>query len=446
MIPDSVRVPEARRASASSSTPSTSSTAGATPRVRAACLRRPPRPGADVVCFCDTNGGSAAADRRGRSCATVAAALAGSPLGIHATTTASCAVANSLVAVEAGAVQVQGTINGFGERCGNANLVSHHPDAAAQDGLRLRHRRAARAPHRVSHFVDELANAARGASALRRALGVRPQGRPARRRPCARRRRPTSTSIPSAGRQRAARAGLRAVRARQRACTRRRSSASQLEGDDRRSPSVLDAPQGARARGLPVRGRRRVVRAADAQASSRRTSRFFEPRGFRVIVEKREDGHTVAEATVKVHVGDERIISTAPRATARSTRSTGAAQGPRRQVPDLADIELVNYKVRVLDGPRAPAPVTRVLHRRQRRRATAGAPSACARTSSRPAGRRWSTPSSSACCATPNPDRSAGFGRRLPGATTRPPPAGASVPRRRPPSRPWRRLPPASVS
>ena len=71
-----------------------------------------------------------------------------SQVGIHTHDDAGCGVANSLVAVERGAPQVQGTMNGYGERCGNANLVSILADAAAQAGLRLRRARAAGAPDR----------------------------------------------------------------------------------------------------------------------------------------------------------------------------------------------------------------------------------------------------------------------------------------------------------
>ena len=81
------------------------------------------------------------------------------PLGIHAHNDAGCAVANSLVAVEAGCTQVQGTMNGYGERAGNADLIEHHPGARAQDGRRLRSRPSSSScSPRSSHFVAETAN------------------------------------------------------------------------------------------------------------------------------------------------------------------------------------------------------------------------------------------------------------------------------------------------
>ena len=82
------------------------------------------------------------------------------PLGIHAHNDGECAVANSLAAVRAGAVQVQGTINGYGERCGNANLCSDHPRPRTQAGAAVPARGSLARLTEVSHFVAEIANLA----------------------------------------------------------------------------------------------------------------------------------------------------------------------------------------------------------------------------------------------------------------------------------------------
>src|SRR5213594_4275573 len=79
------------------------------------CLRAAAAAGATTICLCDTRGGSVPAQ---------ATAAVATPLAVHCHNDGELAVANSLAAVEQGCVQVQGTINGFGERCGNANLVS----------------------------------------------------------------------------------------------------------------------------------------------------------------------------------------------------------------------------------------------------------------------------------------------------------------------------------
>ncbi len=88
-------------------------------------LKEAERAGADVLCLCDTNGGCIPSE-----IAKIVGEIRSKvnvPIGIHAHNDSDCAVANSLAAVEQGATQVQGTVNGYGERCGNANLFSIMP-------------------------------------------------------------------------------------------------------------------------------------------------------------------------------------------------------------------------------------------------------------------------------------------------------------------------------
>ncbi len=127
---------------------------------------------------------------------------AGASCGIRSastrTTTASARVANTLAAVRAGAVQVQGTINGYGERCGNANLCSIIPDLELKLGLRCLPDGQLAELSEVAHFVAEVANLAPDEHlAYVGKSRVRPQGRRPRGRHAAQRRRATSTSIPS---------------------------------------------------------------------------------------------------------------------------------------------------------------------------------------------------------------------------------------------------------
>ena len=96
--------------------------------------------------LCDTNGGTLP-DEVERIVGAVVARFPRERIGIHAHNDTGQAVANSLAAVRAGARQIQGTLNGIGERCGNADLDRDHPDAAAEAGLRgaVRDRRFAEA-------------------------------------------------------------------------------------------------------------------------------------------------------------------------------------------------------------------------------------------------------------------------------------------------------------
>jgi 2-isopropylmalate synthase len=91
--------------------------------------------GADIVVLCDTNGGSLPWEIA-RYLDGVQKAFPDTPIGIHTHNDGELAVANTLAAVQAGAVQVQGTINGYGERCGNANLCSIIPDLELKMGYR----------------------------------------------------------------------------------------------------------------------------------------------------------------------------------------------------------------------------------------------------------------------------------------------------------------------
>ncbi len=111
--------------------------------------------GAEVVVLCDTNGGSLPAE-----VAEIFEALKGCgvSLGIHAHNDAELAVANSLAAVQSGAVQVQGTINGYGERCGNANLCSLIPNLKLKLGIDCIDQAKLSRLTEVSRYISEVAN------------------------------------------------------------------------------------------------------------------------------------------------------------------------------------------------------------------------------------------------------------------------------------------------
>jgi len=113
--------------------------------------------GADVLVLCDTNGGSLPSEVR-EITAEVCKQFAPLQIGIHAHNDSDCATANSLAAVRAGAVHVQGTINGLGERCGNANLCAVIPNLALKMGLDVLSPERIRTLTEVSLFVFEIGN------------------------------------------------------------------------------------------------------------------------------------------------------------------------------------------------------------------------------------------------------------------------------------------------
>jgi len=112
--------------------------------------------GADTIVLCDTNGGSLPSQVT-RAFAAARQAVS-TPLGMHAHNDGELAVANTLAAVEAGAAHVQGTINGYGERCGNANLCSIIPALQLKMGKRCLDKRSLASLYSLSHYVSEVAN------------------------------------------------------------------------------------------------------------------------------------------------------------------------------------------------------------------------------------------------------------------------------------------------
>jgi 2-isopropylmalate synthase len=130
----------------------------ADPKYAIETLRAAIRGGAETVVLCDTNGGTMPWDLA-ETVRAVKAAI-NHPFGIHVHNDGECAVANSLEAIKEGAIQVQGTINGYGERCGNANLCSIIPDLEIKMGLKCLPDGHLPMLFDVAHFVAEVANLA----------------------------------------------------------------------------------------------------------------------------------------------------------------------------------------------------------------------------------------------------------------------------------------------
>ena len=128
----------------------------ADPDYSRACLGAAAEAGADVLVLCDTRGGTMPAEIV--EAVRMATTVGGTAIGIHCHNDCELAVANSLAAVGAGATQVQGTINGFGERCGNANLCSVIPNLQLKLGYECVTAEELKALPRVSRTVYELAN------------------------------------------------------------------------------------------------------------------------------------------------------------------------------------------------------------------------------------------------------------------------------------------------
>jgi 2-isopropylmalate synthase len=318
-------------------------------------LRAAVRGGAQVLALCDTNGGSLPWQIE----ATVIAARASvrHPLGIHAHNDGECAVANTLAAVRAGARHVQGTVNGYGERCGNANLCAIIPNLELKLGYRaLSDAGALRGLTELAHFVADVANLAPdehmayvGRSAFAHKGGVHV---------AAMRREPTSY-------QHIDPALVGNVM---------RTVVSELSGRGNLMSKAeelgLEMPTGAEVEVLEHikerESRGSSFEAAEASVALllRRRSAGYEPLfrllDYKVMAGHREGG-AFAEATIKIAVGDQ-VLHTA----AEGSGPVGALDAALRKAltpvfPAVRDIQLVDYKVRILDGRDGTSATTRVL-------------------------------------------------------------------------------------
>ena len=128
----------------------------ANPEHTVRCIQAAEEAGADCIILCDTNGGMIPS--RLQQIVREVFSLVKVPLGIHAHNDSDLAVANSLAAVQEGAVQIQGTINGYGERCGNANLCSVIPSLQVKMNMPCVPKEKLRTLRECSRFVAELAN------------------------------------------------------------------------------------------------------------------------------------------------------------------------------------------------------------------------------------------------------------------------------------------------
>ena len=309
--------------------------------------------GAERVVLCDTNGGSLPG-AVGRVVAEVADALGDAPLGIHCHNDTDCAVANSIVAVEAGATQVQGTLNGVGERTGNANLVSIIPGLQLKLGLEILPADRLARLTQTAHFADELFN------------------------------RPPHAQQPYVGQSAFAhKAGLHAagVRSEARAFEHIEPEVVGNHNDVLVSELAGRATvvEKAEAAGVEVDADRVVTRvkelehrgyqfeAADASFElllRREAGAFeslFELESWTVTVNQRAGGTVTTDAIIRIVVDGQRIVRHAEGNGPVNALDTALRRAISEIHPHLRDIELTNYKVRILDETKGTDAVTRVL-------------------------------------------------------------------------------------
>jgi 2-isopropylmalate synthase len=322
-----------------------------------ACVRAAAEAGAETVTLCDTNGSSLPPEVREATEHVVRELGDVVQIGIHTHDDAGCGVANSLVAVEAGARMVQGTMNGYGERCGNANLVTILPALQLKMGYdvvlpdQLEHLTA------TAHMVDEIANLTPnpnqpyvGRNAFAHKGGMHGAGiaRDAR----------TFEHINPA--EVGNRRELLVSELSGRNTVQQRASSSGLELDDAAAGRLVDDLKRLEHDGYQFE-------AADGSFDlliRKETGDYqalFTLESFRVIVEKRADGRVETEATIKIWVEGERYVRTAEGNGPVHALDRALRDAIGTLYPHVRDIELVNFKVRILNEKSGTAAVTRVL-------------------------------------------------------------------------------------
>jgi len=314
--------------------------------------------GADCIVLCDTNGGTLPFEiehvvNEVRKTITV-------PLGIHAHNDSDLAVANTVLAVRCGVVHVQGTLNGYGERCGNANLSSVIPTLQLKLGVRcLPDDRLAKL-RETSRFVSEMANL------------------------------PHNKHQPYVGESAFAHKGGMHVSAIRRSShtyehikpelvgNRQRILVSDLSGEsnvlakaqefniklkkgDATTKQIVQNVKELEHQGFQYEGAEGSFELLIKKAVGRH-KKFFELLGFRVIVEKRSDETgPMSEATIMVKVKN-RVEHTAALGNGPVNALDNALRKALEKFyPELRDVQLVDYKVRVLSDQEGTGASTRVL-------------------------------------------------------------------------------------
>ncbi len=322
-----------------------------------ATLKAAAEAGADVLVLCDTNGGSMPWEIE-EAVFDVRNELSGVPLGIHAHNDSDVGVANTLYAVRAGCVHVQGTVNGYGERCGNANLISIIANLKLKMGIDVISDAQLRKLTEVSRFVSELANL------------------------------PPNTRQPFVGASAFAHKGGTHVNAVVKyemsyqhidpalVGNRKRILVSELSGKDniavkRREFGLTGLTREQERQVLQrikeLENEGYVFESAEASVAvllNRVREGYtppFELIDYTVLVEHRQGRGMVSEATVKVRIGNQ-VFHTAAEGNGPVNALDNALRKALLQFyPQLARVQLTDYKVRILNPHAATAATVRVL-------------------------------------------------------------------------------------
>jgi 2-isopropylmalate synthase len=321
------------------------------------CVAAAAGAGAENVTLCDTNGGSLPSYVAAATAAAVAAVGDRVEIGIHTHDDSGCGVANSLAAVEAGARLVQGCVNGYGERCGNANLTSILPALQLKMGFEVVTPEQLASLTSTAHYLDELCNLASdpdspyvGRNAFAHKAGMHAAGVAA----------DASTfehlDPTTVGNER----DIVASELAGKATIRSQAEHAGIELDDEAATRAMQSLKEQEHRGYhyeaaPASFELLLRREAGTYKS------LFKLESFRVVTEKRADGEIETEATIKVEVDGERYVRVAAGNGPVDALNRALRVAITDRYPHLGEIELTNYKVRILDEAHGTGAATRVL-------------------------------------------------------------------------------------
>jgi 2-isopropylmalate synthase len=338
-----------------------------------ACLAAAAEAGADTLALCDTNGGTLPDDIV-RVVRDVLGRFPGMRVGVHCHNDSACAVANSLVAVGEGATHVQGAANGYGERCGNADLF------AVIAGLELKREHELLPPGRLGALAAtarEIAEVANlpfdakqpyvGSSAFATKAGLHAS---------AIARRPDAYShVDPATVGNRAHVLVSELAGRSNVLVKAAEMGLDLSSDPELATAVLDEIKAAEHRGYAFEAAdasfellvRRVAGRMSGSAAGRspgseagRSPSWFDLEGYRVVIEK-AGGADRSEAIVRLLLGEQRVVAVGEGVGPVHALDQALRKALSELYPELANIHLVDYKVRILDGRAATSAVTRVM-------------------------------------------------------------------------------------
>jgi 2-isopropylmalate synthase len=313
---------------------------------------------ADIIVLCDTNGGSMVSEVT-EIVEEVRKSFPGVPLGIHAHNDGGLGVANTLAAVEAGATMVQGTINGYGERCGNADLTSVIPNLQLKLRRRCLEDSKLHLLTEISRYVSDVANIPPlnerpfvGRSAFAHKGGIHVSAIV---------KKPPAYEHIEPG----------AVGNKRRVLVSDLSGKSNIEYKANEVGITLGG-NGYDSREIVMEIKRMEDQGYQFDAAEgslellmkKTTGQFQEPFSLislRVINEKDKDGQTTSQATIKISVDKEEEITAAEGNGPVNAIDNALRKALRKFYPKVSEMRLVDFKVRVLEGSAGTGAKVRVL-------------------------------------------------------------------------------------